>query len=319
MHVLIIGYSAIVKKRVIPALAQISDVVNIDIASQSSRSEIRLVGTFEGQFFGNYEEALTESKANLVYVSTVNSLHAKWVEKAVRKGLHVIVDKPAFTSIKDTKRLVELSRKKKLCLAESTVYAYHPQIRLASDIFLRANSEPKTLTATFSFPPLNQDNFRYNADLGGGALFDLGPYAVSLGRVFFGEYPKEIFCRCHKRNNESNVDTGFSAMAVYSHGRSMLGCFGFDTEYRNCLNMLGPNVSLDMERVFTTPADMANIIQVKQYNKSTIVKVPKADSFLIFLAKIINGIQTDNHLGFADDLLADAVVLHKMRAVANEV
>ena len=319
MHVLVIGYSTIVQKRVLSALTQIPVVTRIDIASQRSGLIEGLHREFEVQFFGDYEVALTESKAHLVYVSTVNSLHAKWVEESVRKGFHVIVDKPAFTSIEDTKRLVELSRKKNLCLAESTVYAYHPQIRLARDIFLSANSEPKTLTATFSFPPLNQDNFRYNADLGGGALFDLGPYAVSLGRVFFGEYPKEIFCRCHKRNNESNVDTGFSAMAVYSHGRSMLGCFGFDTEYRNCLNMLGPNVSLDMERVFTTLADMANIIKVKQYNKSTIVKVPKADSFLIFLAKIINGIQTDNHLGFADDLLADAVVLHKMRAVANEV
>lgn len=318
MRILIIGYSKIVQKRVLPALVQMPHITSIDIASQTSASKISLDEKFKGQIFDNYQTALSVSKADLVYVSIVNSAHAEWVEKALKKGFHVIVDKPAFTSMEDAIKLVELSKRSNLCLAESTVYAYHPQIQLAQDIFLRVKSRPTCLTATFSFPPLNSDNFRYKKELGGGALWDLGPYAVTPGRIFFNEEPIEIFGHVGTRNQENNVDTSFSLLAIYSAGRSMVGHFGFNTEYRNHLNILGPDVSVDIERIFTAPAEMENELWIKKHNKTTILKVPKADSFLIFLQKVIDAIQTGNHSVFAKDLLTDASVLHRMRIAVGE-
>ncbi len=51
-------------------------------------------------------------------------------------------------------------------------------------IMANENQIPTHITVDFSFPPLDPENFRYKKDLGGGALNDLGPYAVSAGRVF---------------------------------------------------------------------------------------------------------------------------------------
>lgn len=317
MRVLIIGYSKIVQKRILPALVQMPNITGIDIASHSLTSET-YQHKKDGHIFDNYEVALSTSKAKIVYISTVNSTHAEWAEKALRKGFHVVVDKPAFTTIEDAVKLTELSKKCNLCLAESIVYNYHPQIKLARDVFIKIKSKPTVLTATFSFPLLDYDNFRYKKELGGGALWDLGAYAVTPGRVFFNADPTEVFCQVRTRDRKRDIDTSFSLLAIYSEGRSMVGHFGFNTEYRNHLNILGSDVSVDMDSIFTTPAKMENELRIRQHNKSTILKTPIADSFLIFLQKVIDAIQIRNHHVFAEDLLTDASVLRRMRVAAGE-
>ncbi|MEW6614407.1 MAG: Gfo/Idh/MocA family oxidoreductase [Thermodesulfobacteriota bacterium] len=316
MHLLFIGYSRIVQKRVLPALLKLSSVTSIDIASRTSALKISLPDKFKGEIFDNYDKALSKSKANLVYISIVNSAHAEWAEKALKRGFHVIVDKPSFTSIDDTKRLADFSQKYNLCLAEATVFAYHPQIQAVKNVFSSINSEPTKLTATFSFPPLNHDDFRYKRESGGGALWDLGPYAVATGRLFFNDEPKEFFCRVCTRSGNDDIDTSFSMLAIYSEGRAMIGHFGFNTEYSNHLNILGTDVSIDIDRVYTIPAEMENEIHIKQHNKNTSLKTPKADSFSLFLQKVIEGIQKGDSRKFVEDLLSDASVLHRLRLIA---
>ena len=256
MRVLIIGYSEIVKKRVLPALEKMKRVDCIDIASRSFTSCIPEKKSRQGAFFADYDEALSKSKADLVYISLVNSKHAEWAERALAKGCHVIVDKPSFISFDDAKKLANLAEQKGLCLAEATVYAWHPHIQMARDLFMQADTRPTRLTVAFSFPPLPAGNFRYQKSLGGGALWDLGPYAVSPGRLFFEAEPEEVFCGIGTRNSDTGVDTSFSMLAMYAGGRSLVGHFDFNTEYRNCINILGPSMSVDIDRFFTTPPDM---------------------------------------------------------------
>jgi predicted dehydrogenase len=317
MRILFIGYSRIVQRRVLPAVITIPLVTSVDIASQTSASKISLPDALKGKVFDNYDTALSESKADLVYISNINSEHAKLAEKALKRGFHVIVDKPSVTNIEDAKRLVDLAEKFNLCLAEATVFVYHPQIQKIKDILLNANTAPIRLTAIFSFPPLEPENFRYKKEAGGGALLDTGPYAVSTGRLFFNEEPEEIFCKICSWREESKVETSYSILMTYPGGRSLIGHFGFDTEYQNYVNILGPDISITIERIFTTPPDMENIIHIKQHNKSTTIKVPRADSFAIFIQKIINAIQAGNHREFAETLLSDASVLHRLRLAAK--
>lgn len=310
MRFLILGYSKIAQKRILPALLEIK-VAEIDVASRTRYNDVVLPKGAKGQVFENYDTALAQSDADLVYISTVNSTHGEWTRKSLEQGFHVIVDKPAFTSLEDTKRLVDLARHQKRCLAEATVYACHPQIQAAKDIFLEANSQPTRLTAVFSFPPLPPDNFRYRLDLGGGALFDLGCYAVTPGRLFFGEEPQEIFCRIIERGNE--VETSFSIFSIYSGGRSLVGHFGFNTSYCNRLEILGPASTVTIDRIFTTSADMESEMHIRQFNGAKTVKIPTADSFAIFFSEVIHAIETGQHEQLGRILLSDALLLHRLR------
>lgn len=318
MRVLIIGYSAIVRKRVLPALKKNEHIDSIDIASRSSAGSLSEGEVCSGTVFDDYADALEKSGADVVYISLVNSSHALCAERALDCGCHVIVDKPAFLSIEDARRLADLARKKNLCLAEATAYAWHPQIQKACDVFNTAGTYPTRLTVSFSFPPFPADNFRYDKNLGGGALWDLGPYAVSPGRLFFAREPEELFCRVGTRHPVTGVDTSFSTLAVYPGGRSMVGHFDFNTEYRNCINILGPNMSVDIDRIFTTPPELGNDLCVRANNNATTIYVPPANSFELFLQDVFNAIDQNKHQFLVDNLLSDAVVLDRLRVAAQE-
>jgi dTDP-3,4-didehydro-2,6-dideoxy-alpha-D-glucose 3-reductase len=318
MRILIIGYSKIVQSRVLPALLKMPDVISIDIASQSSLVTASAAKKQFRNIFHNYETAMKESKADLVYISIVNNLHAMWTEKALKAGYHVIVDKPAFTNIEDAIRLVDLSQKLNLCLAEACVYGYHPQIEFIRNTMTTLNSRPTCLIGNFSFPPFPLHNFRYQKELGGGALWDLGAYAVTPGRIFFNEKPVEIFCKIGSRHMETDVDTSFSMFAFYPDGKSMVGHFGFTTEYRNRLSLLGPDIAIDIERIFTTPADMENTITIRRNNEQTIKKAPAGDSFFYFIQDVKESIENNHFNRLLENLIADAECLFKMRTSAGE-
>jgi len=318
MHILLIGHSAIVKKRVLPALRSIKQVGRIDIASRSTPACCGDTPICNGSFYSDYAEAISKSGADVVYISLVNSSHAEWVEHALEKGLHVIVDKPACTSLEDARRLTDLACANGLCLAEATVYAWHPQIQLARDLFAAAAGHPTRLTAAFSFPPFPPDNFRNQKQLGGGALWDLGPYAVSSGRLFFNDAPDKMYCRVSTTNPETGVDTAFSLLATYPGGRSLVGHFDFNTEYRNHINILGPGMSIDIDRVFTTTPDMENMLMVRSQNQPKSIKAPAADSFALFLQDVFDAIKKNSYSSFAENLLSDATALNRLQNAAQE-
>ncbi len=316
--VLILGFSRIAQRRVLPALEGLARVGEVEIASRRGRPETPPAGKVI-RFHDDFATALETTGAELVYVSTVNSEHAEWTERALRSGRHVVVDKPSFLSLEEGKRLVALAKSRELCLAEAVVWATHPQVERCRQIFVESGSRPTRLSAIFSMPPLSPDNFRYRVALGGGALWDLGPYAVSLGRELFAAEPTALRCTTTSHGGLDDVDTAFSLLAEYSEGRSLVGHFGFDTEYRNEVTVLGPSASVRCSRIFTPPPDLENELRVRVGNTARTERVPAADSFACFFAGVIESMGSPGECdGYAETLLSDLRVLTRMRTAAEE-
>lgn len=315
--VLILGFSRIAQRRVLPALERLDAVTAIEIASRRGEPEDPPGGKVS-RFHDDFEAALDVSSAGLVYVSTVNSEHAEWAERALASGRHVIVDKPSFLSVEDGARLVSLAGVRERCLAEAVVWAAHPQVAKIRQVFAEAGSAPSRVSALFSMPPLDPDNFRYRASLGGGALWDLGPYAVSLGREVFAAEPVGLACKVGSRGGPDGVDTAFSLLAEYPGGRALVGHFGFDTEYRNEVTVLGPEASVSLSRVFTTPPGLPNELAVQAGNAARSVRVAAADSFGCFFQEVIESVGSGSFSGYAQTLSSDLGVLTRLRAAAGE-
>ncbi len=319
MIILCLGFSNIVQRRVLPAIEGLETVTGVELASRRGEPDRALLTGKVGHCYGDLATALEHSRAELVYVSTVNSEHTEWVERALLQGRHVIVDKPSFTHLADGERLVELAEKRQLCLAESTVWAAHPQIDLIKEIFAETGEAATRISATFSMPPLPPGNFRYRAELGGGALFDLGPYAVSLGRVFFASAPVAVYCTTNSCGGRDGVETAFSLLTCYPGGRSLVGHFGFDTEYRNQATLLGPGASVSVSRIFTTPPEQRNPLRVQIGNRETVRHAVAADSFACFLAAVVRRLEAaDGAPELATDLLDDLRALAALRQAAEE-
>jgi predicted dehydrogenase len=312
MKVLLLGYSSIGKRRVIPALRRLG-AKSIDVASLS-KSASESPDDFSIRMFRDYDQALRETDAEVVYVSTVNSQHARWARKALESGFHVIVDKPALPTVAETEELIELAHRNQRCLAEATVYAFHPWIATARKIFEQAGTSPTHLLAAFSYPPVAPDNYRNFREPGGGALWDLGPYAITPGRLFFESAPSEIIGRRLSENTE--VDTSFSIMALYSGGRSCTGSFGFTTGYLNRLDIVGPKMVITVERAFVPPPDSAMELSVREPDKVHSVQVPPADSFALFFEDFFRAIANCNYGDYTNYMLADALALERLRTSA---
>ena len=316
MKVLLIGYSTIAKNRIISSFDRENRITQIEIASKS-QVDINIKSSKLGKIYRDYSEAISQSNADLIYISTINSNHFKLAINALNNSFHVIIDKPAFINYDDAVKIVDIAKNRKKLLAEATVYGFHPQIDLMKNMFSVYGNRPKKITATFSFPPLDKENFRYYTKYGGGALNDLGPYAVSIGRIIFDSEPYELICRISGRDGKDNVETSFSMLAVYPENRMMVGHFGFESEYKNHINILGLNFSIDNERIFTIPKDQENKIVVKFSNDKKVVKSTKADCFKLFIERVLDDIENEDYATFSKILLSDAKILKKLKSSAN--
>jgi len=314
VNVLLVGHSRIGQKRVLPALRSLGGIGQIGVASRRWKPAAPPDGV---AVFHDYETAIAQSGADLAYISLENSNHAAWAEQALRRGMHVVVDKPAFLSFEDARRLSDLAASQRRCLAEATVFTFHPQMAALANVFEAAAAPPARVVALFSFPPLEASDFRYRKDRGGGALFDVGPYAVATSRLLFRRAPRSVSCQVHARRPDG-VDTAFSVLMSYDGGGAFVGHFGFDTEYQNRLIAFGPGVAADLNRAFTLPPDAGNKLVLRRNNAESEVSIAPADSFAAFLRAVLDAIRRGAWEDLTRALLDDAELLARLRTSSGE-
>lgn len=303
MRLLILGYSSIVERRVLPAAANVAAIEEISIASKSRPAPD--AWPKQGRFYDDYETALRESRADVVYLSLPNAMHEHWVMAALAAGKHVVVDKPAMMTLAGSERAVAEARRAGRLVAEATVFGYHPQfVTLAAFV---AEIGPLTqATAQFVIPPLPIGNFRNHAELGGGCLLDMGPYAAATMRILGAGPVSEVTALAGGRHPETGIDMGFSVLARLGNGAVFSGQFSFEGEYQNRMLIVGRSGSVIIERVFTPPADHPMEWRRRIRNVDGTVTFEPADTFALFLEKVTGAIAGGDHEAFHRDLLGDA-------------
>lgn len=309
MRVLLIGYSRIATRRVIPAMRAAVPGVTISVASRSVPVANR---SSDILWFSDYQDAIERSGAAFAYISLTNEAHAEWAARALSAGLHVIIDKPACTDLADTTMLVALARKKRRLLAEATVFTFHPQFESLNHLLSQHDSGARQAVALFSFPALPKSDFRNRREFGGGALWDLGPYAVGADNVVFGEPPESVYAVAVSRAGDGLL-TRFSVLFSHGDKGSLVGHFGFGTEYQNTLSVAAPGLSVSLRRAFTTTTSDAAVIDVQERNVTRTIEVPAADSFEVFLRAVLRAIDR-GHVGeFLGAVSRDAQLLDHVR------
>jgi predicted dehydrogenase len=277
MKVLILGFSSIAQRKVIPALEKLKLVSEIEIASKSKKVTLRGKLTKK---YTSYKEAIIHSNAEIVYISLPNSLHYKYSEMCLLNSKNVIVDKPSILNRDELEKLMLIVKEKKLTINESAVYFYHKAVKK----FININKKEKgILIAT-------KDNFRNSISLGGGALNDMAVYASSVGRHFWGSNSKSLTVSVEKKHR---LDISFSVLANYGQGRDMIGYFGFEKNYSNNLTFIGNSKKASLERVFSAPDEFNSKIIINKSNNrnQNIIDIGSDDSFYNFLNNVLKNIK----------------------------
>ena len=174
-----------------------------------------------------YAALLADPEIDAVYNALPNGLHAEWSIRAARAGKHVLCEKPLALSAADAAAMFAAADDGGVVVLEAFPYAYHPQMD-ATLALLRegAIGAVRTVQAAFGFTLAGADqadaanaraaNVRFDSALGGGALLDVGCYAVSFARRVLGERP----ARAHAvaRWGPSEVDLSLAGTLDYPAG-----------------------------------------------------------------------------------------------------
>ena len=176
MKVLILGYSNIVRRRILNVFKE--KKIELFIASKSHKNQIKGIK----KQFKSYEIAIKKCRPNLVYISLPNSKHFYWAKKSLNNKCNTIVDKPITVNRKQLDELITLSKKNKKLLVESTFFNYHLQMKKI--IKIHKNDEFKKINATFIIPKPSTKSILMSKKLQGGVLMDMGPYISALPRLF---------------------------------------------------------------------------------------------------------------------------------------
>jgi predicted dehydrogenase len=133
--------------------------------------------------YGSYGELVADPGIDAVYIPLPNNLHAEWAIAALDAGKHVLCEKPMAMDPTQARAMASRARERGLLLMEAFMYKFHPQWVRAAEIV--ASGEIGRLRAThawFSYSNADPANIRNRTETGGGALYDIGCYAVSTAR-----------------------------------------------------------------------------------------------------------------------------------------
>jgi xylose dehydrogenase (NAD/NADP) len=140
--------------------------------------------------YGSYEQLLEDPDVEAVYISLPNSLHVEWTERALRAGKHVLCEKPLSRRVADVEAAFDVAQSADRLLMEAFMWRHNPQTKRVMQL-VQAGSigRLRLIRAAFSFAIGADDaaNVRLSAQLGGGALMDVGCYCVSAARLLAGE------------------------------------------------------------------------------------------------------------------------------------
>jgi predicted dehydrogenase len=275
----ILGTSEIAFRRFLPALKNIYSFEFAGVASRDISKTERITSKFGGIGYNNYNSLLNDTSIDCVYIPLPPALHYEWGKKALLNGKHILLEKPFTDKLSKTKELIEIAKRKQLAVHENYMFQYHSQIDfILKEIKNKTVGDTRLYRIDFGFPFRGINDFRYNKELGGGALLDSGCYTLKLSSILLGDNTKIAHSSLQYKSG-FDVDISGNAVLKNDYGDTAQIAFGTDNSYKCSLEVWGSTGIIYTNRIFTAPADYKPVINIKTANSETANTLPADDSF----------------------------------------
>lgn len=253
----VMGCASIAERSMIPAIKALKDhFVLIAVASRTQDKATALAKLFDCEGVCGYESLLEREDIDAVYLPLPSGLLHEWIPKSIKAGKHVYAEKSIALDNFHCSQMLELAKENDRALMEGFMFQYHSQHQQVKEIISSGTiGELRHFTASFGFPPLSADNFRYDPHLGGGALYDTGAYPIRATYFLLGDEMKV------KGASIKRIDSGSAALfgSAFLQGPNGVGAsisFGFDNYYQCNYSLWGSKGKLTAERAYTPPPDL---------------------------------------------------------------
>ena len=252
----VLSTSDLALKQVIPAMQQGQYTEITAIASRSlATAQAAAAKLGIPKAYGSYEELVADPDIDAIYNPLPNHLHVPWSIKALEAGKHVLCEKPISMTTAEAQTLADAGKAHPhLKLTEAFMYRYHPQWQRARQLVAQGKiGELRTVQTLFAYFLEDPNNIRNIADVGGGAMMDIGCYAISVPRFIFGAEPRRVSAIV-EYDPRFKTDRLASAVLDFGNGTATFTCGTQLSPYQR-VNILGTQGRIEIEIPFNAPKD----------------------------------------------------------------
>ena len=223
--------TALINRRTIPAIGHSLRGNLLGVASRNlSKAKSYAAEWHIPRAYGEYEKLLADQDIQVIYISLPNHLHTEWIIKSLEAGKHVLCEKPMCLSTEEFDSIHFAVERTGLSVMEGFMYLHHPQTKFWKSIIDQGRiGEVCSIQSCFCFNfDRSMDNYRWKADQGGGALWDVGVYPISFFQYLFGAKPKDGFAFTY---SENSIDLSTTAMLDFGNNRAAQFFVSFRSAY----------------------------------------------------------------------------------------
>ena len=236
--------------------------------------------------YDSYEALLADPEIEAIYLPLPNDLHGPWIRKAADAGKHILCEKPLTLDSVEAEAVAAYCRGRDVLLMEGFMYRFHPawpEVRrlLAEGVIGRLTD----LEIWFVFrSQLAASDYRMTMARGGGALLDVGCYAVNLSRWLLGDEPESVLASA-RLDPSGEVDLTFSAILDYGDARCVFTA-SMEQEPDHRVRLHGTDGWLSVADPFNCPVDHVTTITIASggdahphHSTLRTIDVPAADHY----------------------------------------
>lgn len=144
--------------------------------------------------YDQIDDVFEDEEVDIIYITSPHNTHYEFMKKALEHGKHILVEKSITLNSRELDEMIALAAEKKLILAEAMTIWHMPIYKKLWEIVQSGQlGKVQIITMNFgSFKEYDMSNRFFNMNLAGGAMLDIGVYALSIVRSFMEEKPEDI-------------------------------------------------------------------------------------------------------------------------------
>jgi len=243
--------------------------------------------------FNSLDEVIHHPDIDAIYIPLSNEEHTEPALKAIKNKKHILIEKPITLHSKEVKVIQEAAIKNQVKVMEGFMYVFHPQFDRVKEIISSGLlGDIQYVHSMFSFPIQPARFYRINRSIenGGGALWDIGPYAIHTIRQCFEQNPLSIVAKSHL--NEYGADLTTSGIIDFGNNRRAQFDISFECVRRSQFEIFGSKGKLLCHTVWQHENDEAILTLTTDTDGVKNEHIKKANHFTLeidhFNQSIIN-------------------------------
>ncbi len=318
----IISCAGIAKKAVVPAIIAAG---NSDLHAIASRS-LAKANDFAKEYsipksYGSYNDLLNDPDIDAVYLPLPNALHKEWTLKALQAGKHVLCEKPLATNEKDVLEMIKVAENYNKILMEAFMYRFHPLTKAVKKYVSQGSlGKIKRISASFSFNSSRPaGDIRFSKELGGGALNDIGCYAVNLSRYLAGAEPVAVYNSWQERSGTGVDNTGIGVLE-FPDGLMANIFYSMGTYASRGVEVNGTKGQIIIPDFFSWQGEEDRSFYLVKEDASKEIKVAGAEQYQLQIeefSKAVLNERMEAPLAVKDDALANRIVMDALAKSAE--